>query len=126
MGENLTVTNFNNAGLSLGCNEFRSAVVTIAKDTTVKAGQVLYLSAGKYLPCTDLTTQDPSAVMTETITNSGSAAADYPTRVLISGEVDAAQLAVGTTALTDAQLDQLRKNTIIGLNVKELGVQDNQ
>lgn len=122
----MTIQNFDLGGICLGNNEFETGVITLGSGDSCKAGQFLLRDTGKFEVLTDSDTEVPVAICMEDITNSGNASADFPTRVLIAGKVNAGKLLVNAAAPTAAELDMIRGVGIIPIPVKELGMQDNQ
>ncbi len=122
----MTIQNFDLGGICLGNNEFETGVITLGSGDSCKAGQFLLRDTGKFEVLTDSDTEVPVAICMEDITNSGNASADFPTRVLIAGKVNAGKLLVNAAAPTAAELDLIRGVGISPIPFKELGMQDNQ
>jgi hypothetical protein len=82
--------------------------------TSVKPGMLLKIDTGKYAPCTGADTEDPVAVLLEVPALPTSAAVEL---AAIHGEVRREKLVFsdGTTAITDAYVELLRKNGIYAL-----------
>ncbi len=120
--ENIVSTDYKNPPLEIGNNEHETATVVVDANSTLKKGSVVKRAAsGKFEKATSLSAGDEGlAVIIEDVTNAASSSVDVNIRVMISGRVNRLALTVDDTALTDAQVDTLRGNSIIALPVHEV------
>lgn len=123
---NLTSTIQGAEPLLLGNNQFETGVITLAAGAQVEEGAYLKRDAGgKFVRITDTATEIVVAVSPMAASNATGAAVDVPCRPVIAGRVNQAVLKVNGAAPTKAQLDMLRKTSIIPLPRKDLSVLDN-
>jgi hypothetical protein len=82
--------------------------------TGLKPGMPLKVDTGEYVPCAGTGTEDPVTVLLEVPAMPTSAAVEP---VVVHGEVRREKLVYsdGTTAITDAYVELLRKNGIYAL-----------
>lgn len=118
---NYVNTEHSSVRIALGDNEFRTGVITLAAGVTAKAGTIVKTVSGKFVAATGADDETGLGVIVEDETNSGSASADIPTRVLISGKVNEKALLLSGTAATTAQADALRQWAIVPVVVNEFG-----
>ncbi len=111
------------SSMLLGDNEFETSSITIPAGKTVKAGTCLARTDDKFA-VSELGSGSAlsriAAIATCDIENKGSAEADFPCRVLISGKVRADKLNYNGAEMVPAQLDRCRLAGIIPIKVSDL------
>jgi len=126
MTGNYQNTEHNNVPFLLGCNEFKSAVVTIPQGKEIAEGEILQLVEGKMVSSAGGADEKGLAIMVGTEKNDGSAPKDVACRVCISGRVNKNVLTIGGEKATDVQVDVLRNWSIVPVTVVPCGQADNK
>lgn len=127
MKGNIEIINHEPDNLLLGDNEFASETLTLQNNEVVKDGYVLVRHTdGKLKIATDVDGQAFIAVTRDDIENKTGGAKDYYLRVCVAGKVKKSLVSVKGVPLTAAQADSLRQSGILALDVKSIGVKDNQ
>lgn len=113
--------------IALGDNEFKTGLVTVAANSTLKAGTIVKTVNGKFVPVTgsEETAPEGLGVLVDELTNGTASNADVAYRVLIAGRVNQNALLIGSSAATAAQADALRQWSIVPLTVTEMGKSEN-
>jgi len=124
---NIKSIDYANPPLCIGDNEFETAVVTVAANTTLYKGSVLIRqSSGKFAavvvtpgtpPTSTLAADAGVAILVEDLTNATGSSVDNNVRVMIAGKVNRNLLNAAEEALTDAECDILRSQSIIAIPV---------
>ncbi|MCQ2087875.1 MAG: hypothetical protein MJZ37_07465 [Bacilli bacterium] len=117
---NYEVIEHKSVRIGLGENEFRTGVLTVAGNTTVKAGTIVQTVEGKFVASAGGSNEVGMGVLVDDVINSGNSSADIPLRVLISGRVNSKALLVGSSAATAVQADSLRNWSIVAVPVTEM------
>ncbi len=127
---NIKSTDYANPPLCIGDNEFETAVVTVAANTTLKKGTVLIRqSSGKFAvvvvtpgtpPTSTLAADAGVAILVEDLTNATGSSADSNVRVMIAGKVNRNLLNAAGEPLTNDECDILRSQAIIAIPVTEV------
>ena len=129
---NIEITNNKTNGITVWEPSYQDETFTAAGADTFVAGTVLgrVTASGNLAPYSGATnlpvgTNVPIAVLRNEIVTTG--AGDTPIRAMISGKVRSDDLVHhGTGALTQAELDLLKDQMIIGVETEQLTSQDNQ
>jgi len=124
---NITSTDYSNPPLCIGNNEFETAIVTVAANTTLTKGTVLIRqSSGKFAvvvvtpgtpPTSTLAADAGVAILIEDLANDTGSSADLNVRVMIAGKVNRKALNAAGEPLTDAECDILRSQSIVPIPV---------
>lgn len=117
---NMTTLNNSYRQLLLGQNEFQS--VTVKGTGTIPAGTILSFSNNAWV-AGETGSLTGVAIACEDI---AATSAGVPTRVCISGRVDAKLLKVGESAASLADLNDCRSFGIIPVAVTQVGQLDNE
>ena len=111
--------------LLLGGNEFETGVLNVpaagsGETINIPDGAVLTRdgTSGKYVVAED--TDGALFILVDHIITPITAAGDYAVRVCISGDVNRNLVTLNGAELTDAQVDDLRKNNILVRTVHEV------
>lgn len=130
MPPNPVITNVEVPLIILQGEQFVDSTVTFAAAGTAKAGLILALVAGKFVPFViggTGGTEIPSGILTYDLTVAG--AGDAGARVLVAGVVNKNRLIVAADGsginITPGILAQLRDYSIIAVEVASLGAFDN-
>lgn len=128
---NLTITNYDNAGITIGEETFEDGLLTHTGAGTIAAGTILgrVTSTGKwekYDSGASTGEENPTAILT--VASVATGAGDVAIRPMIKGVCRLEKVIDGNTsaAPTKAIQDKLRDYGIICVTVDELNGQDNQ
>lgn len=124
---NITSTDYANPPVCIGDNQFETAQVTVAANTTVVKGSVLIRQAsGKFAivvvtpgtpPTSTLAADAGVAIAVDDIINGTGSSIDAKVRVCIAGRVNRDALNAAGEPLTNDECDILRSQSIIPLKV---------
>lgn len=115
----ITSTVVENSVVPLGDNEFKTGVINVPANTTIKKGVVLKRDGTKFAPVVN-SSDKPIAVNPFDVPNTTNTAADLSIRAIISGPVRADLLTINGEATTDAQNDMLRDMSIVPVDVNDI------
>ena len=116
----------NNVPFLMGCNEFKSVILTVGAGGKIAEGEILQLVDGKMIPSAGGASEKGLAVMVGTEENTTESSKDVACRVCISGRINKNVLTIGGQKATDAQADVLRNWSIVPVNVVPCGQSDNK
>lgn len=124
---NITSTDYGITPLILGNNEYETAQVTVAANTTLAKGTVLIRqNTGKFAVVTVTAGETPTsslafgagvAILPDNLENNTGSSADFNVRVIIAGKVNRNVLNAAGEDLTAKECDILRSQSIVALTV---------